>query len=86
MVRLSSSCLAWTLIALVICCTGCASNRCSSRLGDDSLADAWRTISGKRFVDLTHTFSPTTPVYAGFGPAVFEPAADRATGEIYTIE
>lgn len=39
---------------------------------DGSLADACKIISGKRFVDLTHTFSPTTPVWKGFGPAKFE--------------
>ena len=52
---------------------------------EESLADAYRIIAGKRFVDLTHTFSPTTPVWKGFGPAKFAPAADPATGRPYTI-
>lgn len=51
-----------------------------------SLADAYKIIATKRFVDLTHTFSPTTPVWKGFGPAKFAPAADPATGRLYTIE
>jgi kynurenine formamidase len=50
-----------------------------------SLADAYRIIESKRFVDLTHTFSPLTPVWKGFGPATFSAAADPATGEPYTI-
>ena len=52
---------------------------------DHSLADAYAIISSKRFVDLTHAFSPTTPVWRGFGPAQFAPAADPATGRPYTI-
>jgi kynurenine formamidase len=52
---------------------------------DSSLADAYRIISTKRFVDLTHTFGPTTPVWKGFGPATFAPAADPVTGRPYTI-
>ncbi|HTG43374.1 MAG TPA: cyclase family protein [Verrucomicrobiae bacterium] len=51
-----------------------------------SLAEAWRIVSSKRFVDLTHTFGPNTPVWPGFGPATFSPAADPATGRPYTIE
>jgi kynurenine formamidase len=54
--------------------------------GDGSLADAWHVISQKAFVDLTHTFSPTTPVWPGFGPASFTPAADPTTGRPYTVE
>src|SRR4029077_14663729 len=51
----------------------------------NSLTDAYRIIAAKRFVDLTPTFSPTTPVWKGFGAAKFAPAADPATGRPYTI-
>ena len=44
-----------------------------------------RIIAGKQFVDLTHSFGPDTPVWAGFGQAKFSPAADPKTGEPYTI-
>jgi kynurenine formamidase len=50
-----------------------------------SLADAYRVIVSKQFVDLTHTFSPTTPVWKGFGPAAFAAATDPASGRPYTI-
>src|SRR5437870_1569629 len=50
-----------------------------------SLADAYRIITTKRFVDLTHTFSPTTPVWKGFGSATFVPTTDPASGRPYTI-
>ena len=31
------------------------------------LSDVYATLAGKRFVDLTHTFGPTTPHWKGFG-------------------
>jgi kynurenine formamidase len=65
---------------------GCAGPRPLPTTGNHSLAEAWRIISDKQFVDLTHTFSPTTPVWQGFGPAIFAPAADPATARPYTIE
>lgn len=37
-------------------------------------------------MDLTHTFSPGTPVWEGFGQATFSPAGDPATGRPYTID
>ena len=52
----------------------------------NSLAEAWRIISSKKFIDLTHAFSPTTPVWSGFGPATFAPAANPGTAQPYTIE
>ena len=51
-----------------------------------SLADAYQIIASKEFVDLTHSFSPLTPVWKGFGPATFSAAADPATGRPYTID
>jgi kynurenine formamidase len=51
-----------------------------------SLAEAYRILASKQFVDLTHSFSPATPVWRGFGPATFARAADPETGAPYTIE
>ncbi len=53
---------------------------------ESDLARAYRVIAGKEFVDLTHSFSPNTPVWSGFGQAKFSPAADPKTGRAYTIE
>ncbi len=53
---------------------------------DGDLALAYRIIAGKQFVDLTHTFSPDTPVWSGFGQAKFSPASDPKTGHLYTIK
>lgn len=51
-----------------------------------TLANALKTIQGKEFVDLTHGFSPTTPVWSGFGQATMSAASDPKTHRPYTIE
>lgn len=51
-----------------------------------TLADALETIQGKEFVDLTHSFSPTTPVWSGFGQATMSAASDPKTHRPYTID
>ena len=47
---------------------------------------AYRIIASKKFVDLTHSFGPETPVWSGFGPAKFTPAFDPKTKRPYTIK
>ena len=49
------------------------------------LALAYRSSPAKTFVDLTHSFGPETPVWAGFGQAKISPAADPKTHQPYTI-
>jgi kynurenine formamidase len=55
-------------------------------VGGTTLADAYKTIIGKEFVDLTHAFGVATPVWSGFGQATMSAAADPVTHEPYTIE
>ena len=50
------------------------------------LERAYRIIFGKQFIDLTHSFGPTTPVWSGFGQADFTPAFDPKTKKPYTIK
>jgi kynurenine formamidase len=50
-----------------------------------SLAEAYRIIASKRFVDLTHTFGVSTPVWSGFGQAAMSAASDPKTHRPYTI-
>ena len=49
------------------------------------LADAYRIIAGKQFIDLTHSFGPDSPVWSGFGQAKIMPAIDPTTKAPYTI-
>jgi kynurenine formamidase len=52
---------------------------------ESDLERAYRTIATRNFVDLTHSFSPDTPVWSGFGQARMSPAADPKTHQPYTI-
>jgi kynurenine formamidase len=47
------------------------------RVYDESLKTA-------KYIDLTHTLTPTIPVWKGFGPSRFAAAADPQTGKPYT--
>ena len=50
--------------------------------------DLWkvydRTLSKAKYIDLTHTLTPGSPVWSGFGPAQFKPTVNPATGQPYT--
>ena len=50
-----------------------------------SLADAFALIAARPKVDLTHAFSATTPIAAGFGHAKITPAVNPTSLEAYTI-
>jgi len=65
--------------ALSIISTGCHG------LAAKSLDRIYRSLASKTFVDLTHSFSPATPVWSGFPQAKMAPAADPKTGMLYTI-
>lgn len=53
---------------------------------ENDLANALKVIQSKQFVDLTHSFSPTTPVWSGFGQATMSAASDPKTHRPFTIE
>jgi kynurenine formamidase len=57
----------------------------SAALAASDLDRAYRILAAKKFVDLTHSFSPDTPVWSGFGQARMSPASDPKTHEPYTI-
>lgn len=69
------------MAALLLAGLGAADAR-----AEGSLAEAYQTIAGKQMVDLTHSFSPTTPVWGGFGQATMSAASDPKSHEPYTIE
>lgn len=72
------ACLAFTLCVATV--AGAAEPK------TPSLADALKVIQSKELVDLTHRFSPTTPVWGGFGQATMSAACDPKTHRPYTIE
>jgi kynurenine formamidase len=56
-----------------------------SARADTPLDRAYRIITSRKFVDLTHSFGPETPVWSGFGQAKMAPATDPKTRVPYTI-
>jgi kynurenine formamidase len=45
-----------------------------------------QTFAKAKYVDLTHTITPSIPVWAGFGPSFFRPAVNPKTGKPYTYK
>jgi len=52
--------------------------------------DLWQiyeqSFKKAKYVDLTHTITPSIPVWKGFGPSKFGPTVDPATQKPYTYE
>ncbi len=44
------------------------------------------SLKPAKYVDLTHTITPTIPVWAGFGPSTFSPTVNPKTGKEYTYK
>ena len=57
----------------------------ATALADGDLAQAYRVIASRPWVDLTQSFDARTPVWSGFGPARLSPAADPRTRRPYTV-
>ena len=79
----------WRALLLIVASLGAASAIAQTSPAAPSpgtLSEALRIIQGKRFVDLTHAFGPSTPVWSGFGPATMAAATEPKTLEPYTIE
>ena len=56
-----------------------AASLCTPAFAASALERASHVIQNKQFVDLTHSFDATTPVWSGFGQARMTPAADPKT-------
>jgi kynurenine formamidase len=54
----------------------------------DAATDMWTVyqdfFAKARYIDLTHTVAPTSPVWKGFGPSDFNPTINPDTGQPYT--
>jgi kynurenine formamidase len=64
------------VLALAAAGTASAAKPPLWRVYDDSL-------KGAKYVDLTHTITPSIPVWAGFGPSTFSPTINPDTGQPY---
>src|SRR3569623_246567 len=73
----------WKPLCLALAAVALSMNAAQAQ---SDLARAYRIIASKTLVDLTHSFSPETPVWSGFGQAKFTPALDPKTKKPYTIK
>jgi kynurenine formamidase len=51
-----------------------------------TLDEAFKVLSSKEWVDLTHTVGVATPIWSGFGQMTITAASDPVTHEPYTID
>jgi kynurenine formamidase len=59
----------------------------SNRTGEPPLWQIYEDhLKKAKYVDLTHTITPSIPVWAGFGPSKFMPTTNPTTGKPYTYE
>ncbi len=69
--------------------SGCAAKNETPQIAKQP-ADLWQvyndSLKSAKYVDLTHTITPTIPVWKGFGPSKFGQTIDPATKKPYTYE
>jgi kynurenine formamidase len=80
---MNSSCRVAVYVSLLVAVLCACLTPAAQAQGD--LDRAYRILAKKKFVDLTHSFGPDTPVWSGFGQAKMSPAGDPKTKEPYTI-
>jgi len=78
-----------TILLIVLLLTGCSGAK-NDQQTVTRAADLWHvydeTLKKAKYVDLTHTITPSIPVWKGFGPSKFGPTVDPATKRPYTYE
>jgi kynurenine formamidase len=78
-----------TVLIVVLLLEGCP-GRNDSRQSFKLMPNLWQiydqTLKKAKYVDLTHTLTPSIPVWKGFGRSKFGPTVDPATGKPYTYE
>ena len=69
-------------VLVAVCASGASAHVSGGSPGLWQVYD--NTLKGAKYVDLTHTITPSIPVWAGFGPSKFSPTLNPATGQPYT--
>jgi len=76
------------ILLLALLAIGCGG--AGGRQDAKGLANLWQvyndSLKKAKYVDLTHTIAPTTPVWKGFGRSKFGPTVNPETGKPYTYE
>ncbi len=76
------------LLASLACLTSCRapqSDQAQSKSTDNEppLAVPTSTLKSAKYIDLTHSITPSIPVWPGFGPATFGPRVDPKTKAVH---
>src|SRR5437868_6646773 len=79
------------LFAVLLFFAGCGSRNSDATAEKQSeLGGLWNvyfdTLIRAKYVDLTHTITPSIPVWKGFGRSKFSPTVDPATNRPYAYE
>jgi kynurenine formamidase len=70
----------WVVMSLIL-------GACAGPSGPPGLWSVYdQSLKTAKYIDLTHTITPTIPVWKGFGPSRFKPAADPTSGTPYTYD
>lgn len=80
----------WRLSLIILAVAGFIFAWRHVRLHAKSESSLWQvyedSLKTAKYVDLTHTITPSIPVWAGFGHSRFMPSANPATNQPYTYE
>jgi kynurenine formamidase len=87
MTRLPRHPLGFAVLAVLAVLAGCARQ---APPGPSAAPGLWQTydqaLLHAKYIDLTHTITPSIPVWHGFGRSTFGPTLDPDTGKPYTYE
>jgi hypothetical protein len=76
--------LAVLAMLLLAACERPASRVTAAKLPASDLWQVYeQSLKSAKYVDLTHTLTPSIPVWKGFGPSTFGPAVDPQSGRPY---
>src|SRR5947207_5840762 len=77
-----------SLISLALLAALSGLTACSTR--STAAGDLWQvyaqTLKTAKYIDLTHTITPSIPVWKGFGPSKFAPAINPQNGGPYRYD
>jgi len=87
------SLLLFFILGAMVFTTGCGREASSAQKTESRgsvRSDLWRvydqSLKGAKYIDLTHTLTPSIPVWRGFAPAKFAPTINPETKQPYTYE
>ena len=78
--------LVFLLAFLMIGCAGSAGSKQDAKASPGLWQIYNDSLKKAKYVDLTHTITPTIPVWKGFGRSKFGPTVNPETGKPYTYE